>query len=183
MNLNSLTLPSYIWERVPLCGVGCGFRPPSWRVAVASVWVRQSLSQRVPGQLDVPGPRSQGANIILFCLLFYVLATSKIITGWAPTCGSVHSWWLYSAAPLGNQVTSTMTWYLTQSYYPDTKPTSPFHILIMSSALLGSNKYQFLGHWFDLTTVRTHEVQVPDFPKRETGVLLIRPSRLVANII
>ena len=29
------------------------------------------------------------------------------------TCDSAHSWQLYSAAPLGDQATSTMTYYLT----------------------------------------------------------------------
>ena len=31
----------------------------------------------------------------------------------------------------------------TQSYYPDTEPTSPCPILIVPSAWLGSDKYQF----------------------------------------
>ena len=44
-------------------------------------------------------------------LMFCTLATYKIMSGPAPTCDSAHSWWLYSAAPLGNQFTSTMTWY------------------------------------------------------------------------
>ena len=52
--------------------------------------------------------------------MFYVLATSKVISGPVPACDSAHSWWLYSAARLGNQVTSTMTWYPPQSHYPDT---------------------------------------------------------------
>ena len=54
-------------------------------------------------------------------LLFYVLATSKVISGRLPTYDSAHSWRLYSVAPLENQASSTMTWYPTQSYYPDTK--------------------------------------------------------------
>ena len=33
---------------------------------------------------------------------FYILVISKVISGWIPTCHSAHSWWLYSAAPLGN---------------------------------------------------------------------------------
>ena len=44
-----------------------------------------------------------------------------------------------------------MTWYPTQSYYPDTEPTSPCPILIMSSACLGSDKYKLLRHSFDST--------------------------------
>ena len=34
------------------------------------------------------------------CLLFYILAASKVISGQVPTCDSVHSWQLYSAAQL-----------------------------------------------------------------------------------
>ena len=43
------------------------------------------------------------------CLLFYVLATSKVISWSVLSCDSVHSRRLYSAAPLGTQVISTMT--------------------------------------------------------------------------
>ena len=42
------------------------------------------------------------------CLLFCVLETSKVISERVLTCNSVHSWWLYSAAPLGNHAI-TMT--------------------------------------------------------------------------
>ena len=34
---------------------------------------------------------------------------------WVPTSDSAHSWYLYSAAPVGNKVTDTMTQYPTQS--------------------------------------------------------------------
>ena len=85
-------------------------------------------------------------NVLL--LLFYVLATSMVISGWVPTCECVLMA-LYSAAPLGDQATSSITWYLTQSHYPDTEPTSPCLILIMPSARLGSDQYKFVTHWFD----------------------------------
>ena len=42
-----------------------------------------------------------------FCLLFYILATFEVISGWVPTCDSVHSW--YSAVPLGKQAAITMS--------------------------------------------------------------------------
>ena len=45
--------------------------------------------------------------------------------------------------PLGDQATSTMTWYSTQLHFPDTRPTGPYPILIMPSTWLGSDKYQF----------------------------------------
>ena len=88
---------------------------------------------------------------VYVCLLFCILATSKIISGRILTCDSVHSWWHYSAA------ISTMTCYPTQSHYPDTEPISPYLILIMPSTWLGSNKYQFdkslvwLNHGFEPT--------------------------------
>ena len=70
-----------------------------------------------------------------FCLLlFYVLATSTVISGSIPTCDSVHSWQLCSVGSLGDQSASTMT-----RYYPDTEPTNHCPILIMSSAWLGSS--------------------------------------------
>ena len=74
-------------------------------------------------------------------------------------CDSAQSWQLYSAAPLKDHVSSTMTGYPTQSHYPDTEPTSPCPILIMLSAWLGSNKYQFLIDWFESTANQT-----PDLP-------------------
>ena len=85
------------------------------------------------------------------CCLFYILTRSKVISGLVPTCDSAHSWWLYSAAPLGKQANNTMTWYPTHSHYPDTEPTSPCPMLIRPSTGLGSNKYQFYTSmvWLD----------------------------------
>ena len=65
-------------------------------------------------------------------LLFYVLAT-MVKSGLVPTRDSVHSLRFYSAAPLGNQATSTMFRFPTQSHYSDTKPTSACPILITPS--------------------------------------------------
>ena len=47
----------------------------------------------------------------VFVLLFYVLATSKVISGWVPPCDNAHSWQLYSAASLGHQAAGTITCY------------------------------------------------------------------------
>ena len=45
------------------------------------------------------------SDIECVCVLeFYVLATSKVISGRVPTCDSVHSWRFYSAATLGDQI-------------------------------------------------------------------------------
>ena len=75
-------------------------------------------------------------------LLFYVLSTSKVISGWVPTCDRTHPWQLYSAAPLGNQATSTMTQYPTQSHFPDTKLTTLRPMLIIPNICLENDKYQ-----------------------------------------
>ena len=50
---------------------------------------------------------------------------------------------LLYCCPLRNQAVSTMTWYPTQSHYPDIEPTSPCPILILPSTCLGSDRYQF----------------------------------------
>ena len=104
-------------------------------------------------------------DALVDCWSFYILATSKVISVWALTCDSAHSWELYSAVRLGDQTASTMTRYPTQSHYPDTEPTSPCLTLIMLSACLGSNKYQFLSHWFYSAKVQTHEDRISRFPK------------------
>ena len=52
-------------------------------------------------------------------LEFYILETSKIMSGWETTWDSAHIIWLYSAATLGNQAASIMTWYPTQLHYPN----------------------------------------------------------------
>ena len=79
----------------------------------------------------------------LSLFLFCNLATCGLISGWVPICGSAHSWWLYSAAPQGDQAVSTMTQCPTQSHYPGTELTSPCPSLIIPSTYLGSDKYQF----------------------------------------
>ena len=85
------------------------------------------------------------------CLLLpYFLATSKVISGRVLTCDSMHSWRLHSAVSLGDHATSNSSWYLTQSNYPDTEPTSPCPALMMPSAWLVSDMYQFKSFiWLD----------------------------------
>ena len=70
-----------------------------------------------------------------------------------------------------------MTQYPTQSHYPDTEVTNPFPILLMPSARLGSDKYQFESNWFDSTGNRT-----PDRPHFEASALRIRLPRPVASL-
>ena len=53
------------------------------------------------------------------------------------------SWRSYRAAFLRNQTTSTVPQYRTHSHYPGIELISPCHILLISSAKWGSDKYQF----------------------------------------
>ena len=41
---------------------------------------------------------SISTTVLFICLLFYILATSKVISGRVPTCDSVHSWRLHSVS-------------------------------------------------------------------------------------
>ena len=86
-------------------------------------------------------------DMFLSLLLFYILATYKVISGRLPTCDSAHSWWVCSGAPLENQAVSTMTWpdltWRDIPHNPDTELSSPCPMLIMLNTWLGSNKYQF----------------------------------------
>ena len=68
-------------------------------------------------------------------LEFYIPATSKVMSGWVPTC--VHSWQLYSAVSVENQISPT------QTHYADAEWTSPSPILLMPSTSQGSDRYHF----------------------------------------
>ena len=65
---------------------------------------------------------------------------AKVISGLVLTCDSVHSWLLYSAAPLGDEAIGTMTQVPNQLHYPDTEPTSPWPIEIMLSVCLARKR-------------------------------------------
>ena len=99
------------------------------------------------------------ANYVMHCCLYplYTGLSWLVVGGLHPGNIEVqismgtNSCWLNSSAPLGDQAASTMTWY--QSHYPDTEPTSPYPILVMRSAWLGSDKYPFLSHCFDSNRV------------------------------
>ena len=100
----------------------------------------------------------------------YVPATYKVILRLVLTCDNEHPPVVYSAAPLGNLCTSTITQYLTQSHYPDTKITIPCSIRIISSSRLGSDMYilVFESHWFDSAGI----VQIPNLVSaQETSAL------------
>ena len=80
---------------------------------------------------------------------------------------------LYSATPQGNQaVSTTMTSYPTQSYYPDIERTSLCPTLIMPSTWLGNDKFQFYK-----SLVSLDQGSNPRSPAREASALQIRPPR------
>ena len=99
------------------------------------------------------------------------LLVGSSISIWVLTGDSVHSTWLYSDAPLGNQATGTMTWYPTQSHYSDTE-SDP--VLVMPSIRLCSNKYWFFKLvWFD------HCLNATTQQNGRRATQLIQASRLV----
>ena len=97
-----------------------------------------------------------------FPLSLYVLATSKVISRLVTVCAhgdfiELSHWETRLLLPWPD---------ITLSH---TEPTSPCPILVMLSAWLRSDKYQFLSDWFDSTSVRTREVQIPWSPRTGDG--------------
>ena len=78
-----------------------------------------------------------------------------MISGRVPTLLIMHTNGDFIVLPQWEGVQSTSNHhdliYSTQSHYPYTEPTCPCPILTMPSAWLGSDKHQFLRHWFDST--------------------------------
>ena len=103
-------------------------------------------------QITFTVSRRNKAYCILVCLsLYFFLISGHIRTGtdlWQCTLMVT----LNSAAPLWDQTENTITWYPTQSNYPETHPNSPCPILVVPSTWLGSDTYQFDKTlvWLDL---------------------------------
>ena len=102
-------------------------------------------------------------------LEFYILATSKVISGRVLTCDSAYWCWLYSAAPLGYQATGIMVQCPTQSHYPDHQATNHFHILMLNAWLVSDKNTSRSSHWFDLTWIQTYELESHDMRKWEAA--------------
>ena len=73
---------------------------------------------------------------------------------------------------------------LSHSHYPDSEPTNPCPILIMPNTGLGSDKYQFKSHWFNLTRVRkckvqirTHDLRIPPISQNGRWMLYLFSHR------
>ena len=114
---------------------------------------------------------------LLICLLIYLhLLLSSLSSLYTVHCllislsyqdryrlVSVHTYCDFVVLPhLETSLSAHMTWYPTQSHYPDTWPTNPFPILLMPSIWLGSDKCKFQSHSFDSTQVRAREVRFRD---------------------
>ena len=102
--------------------------------------------------------QSLAESVFICLLLFYVLTTSKVISGWVPTCDNAHSL-------MANQATSTMTWYPTPLHCPDNEPTSPCPILIMSSTWLGLTSINLKVIGLTRPGFEPTRFEFPDFPK------------------
>ena len=133
--------------------------------ATARPWPRQTLPRQTLPWPTQSGPIVQQAHTsspeagwpvfvsltkhIEYCgcllLLFYILATSNVISGWVPT-GTVHTHGDFIVLP---------HWDISNQYHDHpTHSGCPSPILIMPSAWPRSDKYQFKSHWFDSTRVR-----------------------------
>ena len=84
-------------------------------------------------------------------LEFYVPTTGRIISGWVPHCDSSQSWQHYNIAPLEHQIMGSMSQFPIQLHYLYTLQTSPYPVLVMRSARLSRNNYQFCKYlvWLD----------------------------------
>ena len=90
-----------------------------------------------------------GAYICIFvCFVcLFVLCQSNILRSYQDRYRlvTVHTHGDFIVLPHGKTLaTITMTWYPTQSNYLDVEPTSPCPFLIIQSAWLGSDSYQFI---------------------------------------
>ena len=79
----------------------------------------------------------------LLLLTFYILATSKVISRWVPTCNSAHTHCTITVLPHW-QMCPPESWpiFPTQSHFPVTILTSHLAILSISRAKLGSDEHQ-----------------------------------------
>ena len=127
-------------------------------------------------------PLMLGTRTDLVCLLFYFLATSHHI-GTGTTCNSAHSWQLNSAATLGNQATSAMTWYLTITFSSDwtNKSLPALSWYCWAPGTEDTGKYILV---IDLNRPGYESVRLnpPISRKWEMDAQLIWPSLLVNNI-
>ena len=106
-------------------------RCTNWQNHVAAPQLNSALTFSTVGSLHCAYAKSYWWTSLL---VFYALATSKVISRQVPAYYRAHSWQLYSADPLGNQAADTMTWYptLTLSWYCANFVCMLFYILATS---------------------------------------------------
>ena len=103
-------------------------------------------------------------------LLFYVLVTSKVISGWALICDSVHSWRLYSD-PIGkpcrqyNDLISHLI-ILSEHWANHSLP----YFFWSPTPAQEATSVTFISHWFNQTMGSN-----PQSPVHVTSALPIRP--------
>ena len=78
---------------------------------------------------------------LVLLLEFYILATSKIISGWLRTVCNHRDFIVLP--PMGNHPPASQPNIPLKLHFPDTEWTSPFPILLMLRTRLGSDKYLF----------------------------------------
>ena len=107
----------------------------------------------------------------MFCLLlFCVLATSNLISGWTQTCDSTHSWWLYSAAHWETMPGIPLSPIILTLNQPD--PHNAKRLAMKRQVSI------FISHWFD-STMGLH----PRSPTRKICALPIQKLHPVHVII
>ena len=94
-----------------------------------------------PRATGAPDPHIVEFPAYIVGLLFYVVTTSKVISGWIATCDGALSQIPFSSVTLGNQAVSTMTVYYTPNQF------LPYYNIakhqIMPNTRLGSNIHNF----------------------------------------
>ena len=125
---------------------------------------------------NIPNNTRIHVHLIVCLLLFYVLAISKVLSERILTCDSVHSWWLYSAAPLrpGSHHHDLISHSVTLSWHWA-------NLSLPNPSWLGRDKYFYVIGLIPpgIEPMRFGSLYLP---KQETDTLLIRPSRLVMFI-
>ena len=113
-----------------------------WYHALSAHLDKSKQTRVIVNRDAVSAPRHGFSSETVGLLEFYVLPTSKAISGQSPTCDCTHWWWHHSADPWEIRPPAPWPDITTQSHYPDSGPISPCPILLIR-ARLESEKCQF----------------------------------------
>ena len=89
--------------------------------------------------------------LFVYLLLFYVLATPKVILGWVQTCDSVQAWWSGCQHHDLISPSITLSWPCANQCLPNSNINNAEHLARKRQVSI------FLSHWVDSTKVRTHD--------------------------